>query len=186
MRLSVRDVTYGALACALLAVCSYLPRFDIGPVPITFQTLAVMLAGLILPRRAALGGLVAYILLVAVGVPLLGPGKGGFQYLVGPTAGYIVSWPLAAYGMGWLADRLGRKFGANLLAAVLFGIGLVYLLGVPVLKLVTGMAWGAALAAGALPFVVGDLIKAVVASVIAVGVARRLPGVAPMRAPTAR
>lgn len=140
-------------------------------VPITLQTLGVMLAGLIL--GAAGGGLsqALLILLVAVGAPVLAGGRGGLAVFAGPTAGYLIGWAPAALVTGLIAGREGLSLPRALIAAVVGGVGVVYLFGIP------WTAWNVHIpllvaAKGALLFVPLDLIKAVAAAVIALPVRR--------------
>lgn len=168
------DLALVASFAALIAVLGIVPPIAVGlPVPVTLQTMGVMLAGLILGgRRGALAVLV-FLALVAVGLPLLSGGRGGLGVFAGPSAGYLVGFVLGAYVTGWLRERLEATMPtalACLTAAVVGGIGAVYLVGVPVLVWRTG-----ADPLAALVFLPGDLLKAVLATLVAVGVARALP-----------
>lgn len=168
------DLALIACFAALIAVLGIVPPIAVGlPVPITLQTMGVMLAGLVLgARRGALSVLVLLVL-VAVGLPLLSGGRGGLGVFAGPSAGYLVGFVLGAYVTGWVRERLEGKVplvGASLTAAVVGGIGAVYLVGVPVLLWRTGAHPLASFA-----FLPGDLIKAGLATVVAVGVRRALP-----------
>ncbi|BDG60359.1 biotin transporter BioY [Caldinitratiruptor microaerophilus] len=183
---TVRQVVLAGLFAAVVAALGMVPplTLPISPVPITLQTLGVMLAGSLLGRRTGGLALLVFLVLLVAGVPVLAGGRGGAGYLFGPSGGYILSWPLAAYTIGWLVERVppGRFWG-YLVANVVGGILLVYLIGAPVLALVTGRTFKEALVGGALIFVPGDLLKALVASAVAVQVRRRYaPGRAEDRA----
>lgn len=140
-------------------------------VPITLQTLGLMLAGLIL--GAAGGGLsqVLIVLLVAVGAPVLSGGRGGLAVFAGPTAGYLIGWAPAALVTGLIAGRGGLSLPRALIAAVIGGVGVVYLFGIP------WTAWNVqipllAAADGALIFLPLDLVKAVAAALLALPIRR--------------
>lgn len=168
------DLALIASFAGLIAVLGIVPPIVVGlPVPITLQTMGIMLAGLILgPRRGALAVLV-FLALVAVGLPLLSGGRGGLGVFAGPSAGYLAGFVLGAYVTGWIRERLDGKVpqvAAFFTAAVVGGIGAVYLLGVPVLVWRTG-----ANPLASLVFLPGDLIKAALATAVAVGVRRALP-----------
>jgi biotin transport system substrate-specific component len=123
-------------------------------------------------RRGALA-VVVFLVLVAVGLPLLSGGRGGLGVFAGPSAGYLAGFVLGAYVTGWVRERLDGRLPATvaaLTAAVVGGIGAVYLIGVPVLLWRTE-----ADPLAALVFLPGDLLKAVLAAVVAVGVRRALP-----------
>lgn len=175
--MSTRDLAYIALFAALTAVLGLVPAVQIGPVPITAQTLGVMLAGSILGARRGFLALLLFLALVAVGLPVLPGGTGGLAVFAGPTAGYLVSWPLGALVVGLLTERVWSRYnlGWGLAANVLGGILVVYAIGVPVLQAVTGLGWRDAVWFGALVFVPGDLIKSGIAAAVAVQVRRSYP-----------
>src|SRR5699024_11878277 len=96
---------------ALVGVLGMIPPIPLGfiPVPITAQTLGVMLAGGFLGKKTGSISMLLFILLVAFVAPLLTGGGGGFSALVGPSAGYILSWLVAAYFMGLCTEgEIGR------------------------------------------------------------------------------
>ena len=148
-----------ALAIAFGAqVALYLP---FTPVPITLQTLFVVLAGVVLGPR--LGGLAAgaYVAAGAAGAPVFANGAGGLAWLLGPTGGYLLAAPLAALVAGSVA---GRGPGAVRAAAGLsLGVLTMYAGGVVQLQALTGEPWGAVLALAVYPFVAGDALKVLAA-----------------------
>ena len=180
-RLTARDLALVASFTALIAALGLPGSLYLfgGAVPITLQTLGVMLAASVLgARRGALAVLVLLVL-VAAGFPLLSGGRGGLGVFVGPTAGYVIGFLPGAFVTGWIVDRMlpryhvWRGLAANLAGAVV----VVYLVGVPVLHAVTGISWTKALMTGAVLFLPGDAIKAIVATVVAAGVHRGYPAV---------
>jgi biotin transport system substrate-specific component len=172
-----RDLAYVALFAAVIAVLGTIPAIPVGPVPITAQTLGVMLAGAVLGARRGCLAVLLFLVLVALGLPLLASGAGGLAPFVGTTAGYLYSWPVAAFVIGWLTERSWDRYNVlrGTLINVVGGIVVIYAIGVPVLKVVTGLSWTAALTGGALPFLPGDLFKAFVAAAIADVVRRSYP-----------
>jgi len=175
--LETRDIVHCALFAAIVAALGLVPPIPLGfiPVPITAQTLGVMLAGAVLGAWRGLVALALFDLLVAAGLPLLAGGRGGFGIFLGPTGGFVLSWPLGAFLTGWLAERFGRSGVPALFACcVAGGIGAVYAVGVLWLALIGGLPWNKA-AMGLLVFVPGDLIKAGVAAFVAVAVRRAYP-----------
>ena len=107
---------------------------------------------------------------------MLSGGRGGLAVFVGPSAGFLYSWPVAAFVTGLLVELLWRRLNVAtaLLATVVGGIGVVYAIGVPFISLYADTSLAAA-ATGSLVFVPGDLVKAVVAAVLAVAVRRAYP-----------
>jgi biotin transport system substrate-specific component len=179
-RLSARDLALVSSFAALIAVMGLPGSIQLfgNAVPITLQSLGVMLAGSILGwRRGALSVLVLLVL-VAAGLPLLSGGRGGLAVFVGPSTGYLIGWVLGAAVIGWLVQwRLPAYpmwWGA--LANVLGGIGAVYLVGILGQAVATGTSvWVAA--GSSVMFLPGDAIKVVIATAVASAVHRGYPGV---------
>ena len=168
MRL-VRELLVLLLGTVFLAL---LARIEIrlepfSPVPITGQTLGVLLIGALYgPWRGALC-LLAYLGEGAAGLPVFAGGASGAAVLVGPTGGYLIAFPVAAAIVGLLVQPLrGVLSGWRALPGLLIGTIVIYLIGVPGLALSTGMGLPTAVTKGMLPFIPGDLIKVVVAAAV--------------------
>ncbi len=146
-------------------------------VPITFQTLGVMLAGAILGARKGFLSVLLFLVLVAAGLPLLSGGRGGLGVFVGPSVGYLAGWLLGVVVIGWFTARLLPRYRVlpALGATALGGIVAVYLVGVPVFAAITGTPLDVAFL-GSLVFLPGDLAKVVVTVLVAKGVHRAWPG----------
>jgi biotin transport system substrate-specific component len=172
-----KDLAYIALFAAITAVLGLVPAIQVGPVPITAQTLGVMLAGAILGARRGFLSQLLFLVLVAIGLPLLASGHGGLAAFTGPSAGYLISWPIAAFVVGLLTERFWGRYNLawGILANVVGGILVIYAIGVPVLAAIANLSPEAAIVSGALPFLIGDGIKAVLAAAIAVQVRRSYP-----------
>lgn len=172
-----RDAALIAVFAALTAALGLMPPIPVLPfipVPVTLQTLGVMLAGLLLgPRRGALS-MALLVLLVVAGIPALSGGRGGIGVLLSPTGGFLLGWIPGAFLTGLLARRLGPSRPGLFVAVVLGGIGGVYLIGVPWLSLVSGLPPHKALWSIA-AFLPGDLLKALLAVGIGDYVRRALP-----------
>jgi|SRR5450631_67823 biotin transport system substrate-specific component len=186
-RLSARDLALVSSFAALIAVMGLPGSIQLfgNAVPITLQTLGVMLAGSILGwRRAALSVLVLLVL-VAAGLPLLSGGRGGLAVFAGPSAGYLIGWVVGAAVIGWLVQRRLPAYPTwwGGLANVLGGIGAVYLVGIPVQAAVTGTSVWVATGASMM-FVPGDAIKVVIATAVASAVHRGYPGITAASAAT--
>lgn len=176
----ISGVALIATFAALIAVLALTPAVAVGgmAVPITLQTLGVMLAGAILgARRGALAtGL--YIVVGLAGVPIFAQFMGGLSVLAAPSAGYLLSFPLGAFVIGLLAryvPRQGRIVPAlSMFGAVAAGAISVYPAGIAVMAWRTGMTFGEAFMVN-LTFVPGDLVKIVATTVIALSVRRAFP-----------
>ena len=179
-----RNTVYVAVFAAMIAAMGLVPPITLGviPVPITLQTLGVMLAGAMLgPWRGALASLIVVVLSVA-GLPLLAGGRGGLGVLLGPTGGYLVGWLFGSLVIGALFKywviRLQSKplqLVAGLVSTILGGIVVIYLFGVPWTAVVTGLDLKTSLV-GSFAFLPGDLLKAVVATLVALTVHRSYRG----------
>ncbi len=164
---NVRDLTVIAMFAAFTAVLSYiyLP-IPVSPVPVTGQTMGVMIAGGLLgPKRAFLSQVV-YLLLGIVGIPVFAGGTAGIGALFGPNGGYLWTLPIAALLIGYLTEsaekRQGIFYWLNLIAPLFVGgMLLIYVGGVLQLSLVTQIPLTVAILEGAVPFIIGDLAKVV-------------------------
>lgn len=158
-----------AALIAALTAATAIVAIPIGSVPVTLQVFFVLLAGLVLgPAYGALS-MIVYILLGIVGLPVFAGGAAGIGAVIGPRGGYLFGFVLAAVIVGFFASR-GNNSTSQLVVAMGAGIVAIYALGVAQLALVTGMSLVQALLAGAAPFIIFDIIKAVAA----VAVARRI------------
>lgn len=151
----------------LLTIITARITIPMQPVPFTLQTLAVLLAGLILGARDGALSQLAYLALIAVNLPVDARGLGAAA-LLGPTAGYLFGFVAGAFVAGLLVERGARRMLQRWLAGIA-GIAVIYLFGAAFLKLNSGMAWDAAWMAGVAPFIVPDLAKAVIAAALAEG-----------------
>ncbi|SIN71154.1 biotin transporter BioY [Agromyces cerinus] len=178
-RSSARDLAQIAVFAALIAALGLPGALTIGgtAVPITFQTLGVMLAGAILGARKGTLSVLLFIVLVAAGLPLLSGGRGGLGVFVGPSVGYLIGWLLGAAVIGWATARLLPRYpiAPALAWTALGGIVAIYLIGVPVFAAITGTPLHLAISGSAL-FLPGDLLKVVVTVLVAKGVHRAWPG----------
>jgi biotin transport system substrate-specific component len=144
------------------------------PVPITAQTLAVVLAGSTLGWRRGLLSQALYLVL-GLFLPIYAGHLSGWSVVAGANGGYLVGFVLAAGLTGWAAERGGDRRAQ--LAVVTFALGqlAVYGIGVPWLKVATGMSWGTAIHEGFTIFILGGIIKAIIAA-LATPTAWRLLG----------
>jgi biotin transport system substrate-specific component len=176
---SARDLALIAIFAGIVAVLGLVPALYPfgGAVPITAQSLGVMLAGAILGARRGGLALVVLLALVAVGLPLLAGGRGGLGVFAGPSVGYLVGFPVAAFLVGWLTQKGGTPYRLHwgVTANIAGGIVVLYALGIAGTALVADLSLVAA-AVAALAFLPGDLVKAVLAAVVARGVHAAYPG----------
>ncbi len=165
-----RIAVFAALVIVLGTVMVPLPS----GVPITGQTLGVMLAGLVLGARRAPLSILLVLALAAIGLPVLAGGRGGLGAFVGPTAGYMAGWVAGAFVIGLIAHSGRLTWWRAAGGALIGGVLVVYLFGIPVQAAVTGVPLDLT-ALSAVVFLPGDLIKAALATVLAVALHRAYP-----------
>ena len=173
-----RNLTHIALFAALIAVLGLVPKIDLAAgVPITAQSLGIMLCGTVLGARRGALAVLLFLALVALGLPLLSGGRGGLGVFASPSVGYLVGFPVAAFFTGWLMERTTLSVGlAAGLSAVIGGIGVLYAFGIIGMSVMLDKTLSEAAFLG-MAFLPGDLVKAVIAGLITQSLARMRPGV---------
>lgn len=142
-------------------------------VPMTMQTFAVTLAGIILgPKYGALSTFI-YMLLGAIGLPVFANFTGGFQSLVGPTGGFILSFPLMAYIIG-LGTEYRRKWEGAFILGILLGTTLNFVCGTLMFCFLTKSSLLVGFSTCTLPFIPATILKAILASILGLNIRRRL------------
>lgn len=171
---SVLLVVTAAVLTALAAQWRIVLPFT--PVPITGQTFAVLLTGAALGWKLGAGGQLLYVAVGAIGAPVFSDGSGGVEVITGATGGYLIGFIFAAALVGWMAEHRQDRTFATMFTAFMLGSTLIYLFGVAGLMISTGMAGSAAVEAGVVPFLLGDLVKASAAGILLPGAWKLLGG----------
>lgn len=162
---TVKNVARAALFAALTGAFAYVSfPYPLSPAPVTLQVLGVFLAGVLLGPVWGGAAMVLYLTAGAVGAPVFAGGEAGFGSLVGPTAGYLWSYPVAAAAVGALVH--GRRVGPlaavgvpRLLAAMAVGVVAIYAIGVAGLMAVLGLSLSNAVLTGAVVFLPAEALK---------------------------
>jgi biotin transport system substrate-specific component len=165
----LRDViliVLGALFVAALAQIEIPLPFT--PVPITGQTFGVLLVGAALGSKRGAASLISYLALGVIGLPFFAGGAHGLNILIGATGGYLIGFVVSTYVIGLLAERGLERNVRTSLIPFLVGTLIIYVCGVSWLTVVFGSV-GRALAAGLIPFLIGDAIKLIAASLLLPG-----------------
>lgn len=143
----------------LVAVCAQI-SLPFSPVPVTGQTFAVLLLGATFGARRSAAALALYLFEGALGLPVFAPGGApGWARLVGPTGGYLLAFPAAAFLAGWILERIERRAWWNWLLAVLAAESVIFGAGVWWLHAGTLADWPQAAQLGLLPFLPGEIVK---------------------------
>tara|TARA_R110002111_G_C5792165_1_gene354457 strand:+ start:55 stop:600 length:546 start_codon:yes stop_codon:yes gene_type:complete len=172
-----RNVVYIAVFAALIAVLGLLPKLTlISGIPITAQSLGIMLCGTILGAKRGALAVLLFLALVALGLPLLAGGRGGLGVFTTPWAGFLFGFPVAAFVAGLMMEcTSGMNVGVlATIAAILGGIVTLYAIAIPYYMVGADVDLWAAMVTMS-PFMPGDLIKTVLAGVITGGLYRARP-----------
>ncbi|MDG1736885.1 MAG: biotin transporter BioY [Paracoccaceae bacterium] len=172
-----RKIALIALFAAFIAALGLIPKFTLAfGIPITAQSLGIMLCGTVLGAKRGALAVLLFLLLVAMGLPLLAGGRGGLGLFVSPSAGFLIGWPVAAFVTGlivekWRAAPLSIVAG---IGSVIGGIIVLYPFGIIGLSIVLekSIVESTLLMAAFIP---GDAIKAVLAGAITAALAKARP-----------
>lgn len=167
-KIYLKGMVFAALFAALTAAVSPI-KIPLGftPVPITLQTLMVLLAGAMLGSNLGALAMLIYVLVGALGLPVFAGGAAGFGALFGPTGGYLFGFIAAAYVVGKLVEKSKKPKYLQIIIAMLIGTLIIYLFGVTGGIIVTGLPLTQILIGWVLPFIIGDIIKLIIAASIA-------------------
>ena len=163
--------TQAAMVLAGVAILTASAKFQVPfwPAPMTMQTLAVLTLGAAYGARLGSGTVIAYLALGAAGAPVFAAG-GDAAYFVGPTGGFLVGFPLAAFVVGSLIARRPRASPAGAFAVVLAGDAIIFGCGVAWLAVLFGA--NKAVAFGLAPFALAELLKLALGATLIVGLRR--------------
>ena len=149
----------------VLALASQLAiRFPFSPVPVTAQTLAVLIIGAVMGSKRGALAVIAYLAQGAAGLPVFAGGLSGVAYMAGPTGGYLAGFALAAYVTGFCAEKSLDRYMLTAILAMVLGNIAIYLIGLAWLAVYVGI--NNAFTLGLYPFVIGDILKLAIASML--------------------
>lgn len=139
---------------------------NIGPVPITAQTFAVTLTGALLGSRLGAAALIAYLIEGAAGLPFFAGSASGIAMLFGPRGGYLIAFPAAAYITGAFAEHGWDRRFLTAAAAMAIGSAVILVAGWAWLSLILRTSPLAAFQIGVAPFIIGDIVKILLAAAV--------------------
>ena len=177
LKLTTRDLIITALFTSLTAVSAFI-SVPLGPIPVTLQTIFVVLSGLILGARLGALSQITYIILGLIGLPIFSGGTGGLTSIVSPTFGFLISFIAAAYVIGKFTEK--NKSLPKIICSVILGNLVIYIIGVPYFYFIFTHYLGKsinfyeAFKYACLPFIPGDIIKATLAITLAKQLVPRL------------
>ena len=162
--MKLRSMIFAALFAAILCVVAPF-TIPIGPIPLSLATFVIYIAAATIDWRFGTLSVVLYVLIGSIGLPVFSGPSGGIQKLVGPTGGFIIGYVLCALIIGLIVDRLEAKKWAYPTAMVL-GTAVLYALGTAWFVVLMKVTIAKALMLCVVPFLIGDAIKIILASVI--------------------
>jgi biotin transport system substrate-specific component len=171
--LTIRTVVQAALLATITAVLAQIAIPLPGGVPFTLQVFGVFL-GIFLLGKKAFWGMLTYLLLGAIGLPVFAQAQGGIGIILGPTGGYIVGFVISGLVGGYLVELAKFSLKGKILG-LLVSLVIIYFTGTVQLALVTKSSVDKALAIGTLPFIPFDILKGVIAIVLSKYIDRALP-----------
>lgn len=166
--INTRELTKIGICVSLLCISAYIVvPLPFTPAMVTAQTIVVNLIALILKPKNAFMTMVVYILLGVCGLPVFSGATAGIGKLLGPTGGFITGFLISIPVMSYLKGNI-ISFRRYMLVTVLAGMPIIYLLGTAFMSISQSMDYRTALMAAVVPFIVGDIIKCMAGSYIAV------------------
>ncbi|USD68177.1 biotin transporter BioY [Vibrio sp. SCSIO 43136] len=172
-----KNVTYIALFAALIAALGLIPKITLGfGVAITAQSLGIMLCGTILGAKRGALAVLLFLLLVAIGLPLLSGGRGGLGLFVGASSGFLFGWVAAAFVTGLIVEkwRKGSIAVVSGIASAIGGIVVLYFFGIIGMSIVLEKTLMESAALVTI-FIPGDIIKCIIAGLLTSAIAKARP-----------
>jgi biotin transport system substrate-specific component len=173
MKLTTRDMILTGLFAALTSVGAYI-TIPLPYIPLTLQVFFCILAGVILGSKLGMLSQLVYAVIGLLGVPVFAGGQGGITYIFKPSFGFIIGFIVAAYVIGKIAESYKSINFLNIFLALMTGIIVIYIFGVSYMLLIVNLYVGkvmtlsSAIKAGFTPFILADIVKAILASFLAV------------------
>jgi biotin transport system substrate-specific component len=157
-----RAIVLAVIGSVLLTISAKI-QVPFWPVPMTMQTLVVLVMGVAYGWRLAGATVLLYLAQGALGLPVFAAG-GGLAYMAGPTGGYLVGFLLATFAVGWLAERGWDRSVGGTLAAMLVGTVIIFACGIAWLSTLIGLPQ--AISAGLMPFLLSEVVKIALATAL--------------------
>ncbi|EUJ47236.1 biotin transporter BioY [Paenilisteria rocourtiae] len=168
----LKQLIINALFAVIIAILAQV-TIPIGPIPLTGQTFAVGLAATILGARNATIAVAVYVFLGAIGIPVFAGMTAGLGIIFGPTGGFLIGFLFNAYITGYLIEKTNFSILPAIFANII-GTFVTLLFGVIWLKFSGDLSWTTAFTAGAIPFILPGILKAVFAALAGISIRKRL------------
>lgn len=175
MKFSLKEIILIGIFAAITGICAQIAfQSPFSPVAITMQTFAVFISAIILGSKCGAFSQIIYLLIGAIGFPVFSNFHGGFGIILGPSGGYLISFPIIAFLIGYAVEhKIKLSFVSSMLLMIL-GLIVCYSLGTAQLAFLTKNSFIKALNIGVYPFILFDLVKIILASAIGLQVRKSL------------
>lgn len=172
MKITPRDMILTALFASLTAIGAYI-IIPLPYIPLTLQVFFCLLAGVILGSKLGMLSQLVYATIGLIGLPIFAGGQGGITYIFKPSFGFIIGFIIAAYFIGRIVESYKTINIFNIFLALIAGVIVIYIFGVSYMMLIVNLYLGkemallGAIKAGVTPFILADIVKAFLASLLA-------------------
>ncbi|MCX8129208.1 MAG: biotin transporter BioY [Clostridia bacterium] len=167
MKLNLRGLILASLFAALTAVCARISiNTPLAPVPITLQTFAVFMSAVILGSKYGALSQIVYIMIGIVGMPVFSNGGSGLGWLIGPTGGFLLSFPVISFVIGFVMERKKQVSRTDVIGLLVIGMIICYTFGTLQFGLIKGYDYVKAINAVVIPFIPFDIVKLIAASIL--------------------
>ncbi|WP_244835154.1 biotin transporter BioY [Clostridium sp. BJN0001] len=170
----VKNITIIGVLTALICVAApFSIPLPFTPTPISFANLAIYFSACILGAKKSTLSVLIYLLIGSIGLPVFAGFSGGLSGIAGPTGGYLIGFLFMAFISGLFIEKFENKIYICIIGMIL-GTAVCYLFGTAWLSMQLKLSFNKALVMGVFPFIPGDLIKIIVASIVGIKVRKRL------------
>lgn len=172
MKITTRDMILTAIFAALTAIGAYI-TIPLPYIPLTLQVFFCLFAGVILGSKLGMLSQLVYAIIGLIGLPVFAGGQGGITYIFKPSFGFIIGFIIAAYLIGRIVESYKTISIVNIFLALMAGVIVIYIFGVSYMMLIVNLYLGkemvlsSAIKAGVTPFILADIVKALLASLLA-------------------
>lgn len=171
MKLTTNELVICSIVASLTAILTQI-SIPIPPIPITMQIFAISLCGIVLGKRLGFISISIYVLLGAIGMPVFSHFNGGIGYILGPTGGFILSFPIMVYIVGYFSDKYKSTIGVYI--GMIIGLLVSYTIGTIYFCIITNTSFIKGITLCVLPFIIADIFKITLASVVRNKISKRI------------
>ena len=171
MKLTTNELVICSIFASLTAILTQI-SIPLPPIPITMQVFAISLCGLVLGKRLGFISISIYVLLGSIGMPVFSHFNGGIGYILGPTGGFILSFPIMVYIVGYFSDKYKSIIGVYI--GMIIGLLVSYIIGTIYFCGITNTSFIKGLTLCVVPFIVGDILKITLATVVGNKILKRI------------